>query len=108
MMTKHEVVLSLHPTQKSEEFTYFSAFEPNFPDEQTDGYYMPVSHWREMCYPEQITITVQPGDTLNQDLSPYCIICSPMHKGLPHLHHETNEHDSWLYRQQQIAQEGKG
>lgn len=35
-------------------------------DPITEGYYMPLAIWEDMGKPEEITLTVEPGDHLNR------------------------------------------
>lgn len=64
MIIKREVVMVRHPDQQSKNFVYFEA-EADEELHRSDGYYMTNDMYELMERPDIITITIEPGDTLN-------------------------------------------
>lgn len=62
-LSKSRTVMDLHNEQRSENFAYFET-KPD-EGERTDGYYMTLDKWADFGNPNQITITIVPGDVLN-------------------------------------------
>lgn len=67
MLVKHTILAKLHEVQQSQRHVYFQ-FELD-ESEQREGVYMTRKNWDEMMQPTQITVTIEPGDQLQDEES---------------------------------------
>lgn len=67
MLSKRRVVMSLHHDQAHPDtYKYFEAASDD-DGSRTDGYYMRNENFEDFGSPEEITVTVEPGNTIEQD-----------------------------------------
>lgn len=60
MLEQKQTLLQLHSEQHSDEFSYFQ-YEGD-DDAYRVGYYVPMVDWVDMGCPQELTVTVNPGN----------------------------------------------
>lgn len=63
-LSKHVIVLEFQDNEYG--FAFFAAVDED--GELIETHEMRSQHWRDMGEPSQITVTIEPGDKLNEDV----------------------------------------
>lgn len=66
MLEKKKTLVKIHPEQHTDTHTYFQ-YEGD-DDDYRVGYYLPMTDWVDMGCPEEVTVEVVPGDSMENGL----------------------------------------